>query len=78
MISVSYLPHYYSHDYHPFAGRILREIQKSGLERELIAVVLARAKTGPFSIRHPNQVAKDEWEANLLDDEALPVLDAIF
>jgi hypothetical protein len=75
---VSYLTHYYSHYDLAITGRTLREIKQSGLERELIEVVLSRVRTGPFAVHHPDQVAKDVWEENLLDDEALPALGAIF
>ena len=75
---ISYLAQYYSRYDRAITGRTLREIKQSGLERELIEVVLARVKKGPFAVRHPDQVAKDVWQENLLDDEALPALGAIF
>jgi len=75
---ISYLAHYYSHYDRAITGRTLREIKQTGLERELIEVVLANVKKGPFAVRHADQVAEDVWEENLLDDEALPALGAIF
>ena len=75
---ISYLTHYYSHYDRAITGRTLREIKKSGLERELIEVVLEKVKKGSFAVRHADQVARDVWEENLLDDEALPPLGAIF
>jgi hypothetical protein len=76
--SVSYLKRYYSLSERPIEGRTLREIKRSGLERELIDIVLARVKKGPFAVRRSDQIAKDVWEENLLDDEAIPALGAIF
>jgi hypothetical protein len=75
---ISYLTHYYSQYDRAITGRTLREIKQSGLERELIEVVLAKVKKGPFTIHHADQVARDAWEENLLDDEALPAFGAIF
>jgi len=78
--NTSYLKHYYS-NYD--AGRIkdrklLREIRESGLEHELREAILARAQSSVSAKRGKDQVARDVFEANLLDDEALPVLDVIF
>jgi len=75
---ISYLTYYYSHYDQAIRGRTLRAIKRSGLERELIDIVLARVKKGPFSVRHFDQVAKDVFEENLLDDESLPPLGMIF
>lgn len=75
---ISYLTHYYSLYDRAITGRTLREIKNSGLERELTEVVLGNVKTGPFAVHKADQVAKDVWEENLLDDEALPPLGAIF
>lgn len=76
--NIYYFTYYYSLSDRPIEGRTLRQIRSTGLERELIAVVLARVKNGPFAVRHPDQVAKDVWQENLLDDEALPALGMIF
>lgn len=75
---ISYLTAYYFHYDRAIKGQRLREIQRSGLERELVDVVLARVKKGPFAVHHSDQVAKDAFEENLLDDESLPALGMIF
>ncbi len=75
---ISYLKNYYSHYDDSITGRKLRDIRKSGLERQLSDVVLTRVRKSVFAKRHADQVARDVFEANLLDDEALPVLDIIF
>jgi hypothetical protein len=72
--------HYYS-NYD--AGRIkdrklLREIRESGLEQELRETILASVQSSVFAKRGKDQIVRDVFEANLLDDEALPVLDVIF
>jgi hypothetical protein len=59
-------------------GKLLREIKESGLEQELRDAILARVKSSVFAKREKDQVSRDVFEANLLDDEALPVLDIIF
>ena len=76
----SYLREYYSnYDSGRIKdGKLLREIKKSGLEQELRDVILARVKRSVFAKREKDQVARDVFEANLLDAEALPVLDIIF
>jgi len=78
--NTSYLKHYHS-NYD--AGRIkdrkvLREVRESSLEQELREAILARLQTSGFAKRGKDQVMRDVFEANLLDDEALPVLDVIF
>jgi hypothetical protein len=78
--NTSYLRDYYS-NYD--SGRIkdrksLREIKESGLEQELRDVILSRVKSSVFVKRGKDQVARDVFEANVLDDEALPILDIIF
>lgn len=75
---ITYLTTYYSHYDRAISGRTLRDIQGTGLQRELKNIVLARVRKGPFAVRHPDQVAKDVWEENILDDEALPAIGAIF
>jgi hypothetical protein len=60
-------------------GRLLREIKKVGLEGQLRAAVLKRQEGWVDYVRkevgYRRGVARGEMEANLLDDEALPVLD---
>jgi hypothetical protein len=75
---VSYLPYYYSHYDGAINDQRLREIRRTGLERDLINIVLAHVKNGPFAVHHSDQVAKDVFEDNLLDDDALPALGVIF
>jgi hypothetical protein len=78
--STSYLRFYYfNYDTGAIKDKkVLREIRESGLEQELQEAILARVKTSAFAKREKNAVKRDIFEANLLDDEALPVLDIIF
>lgn len=78
--NTSYLRHYYSnYDTDQIKDRkLLREIRESGLERELREAILKSVQSSVFAKRGKAQVARDVFEANLLDDEALPVLDIIF
>jgi len=78
--STSYLRFYYT-NYE--TGKIkdrklLREIKESGLEQELEEAILARVKSSPlFAKRGKDSVRRDTLEVNLLDDEALPILDIV-
>ena len=76
----SYMKHYYSnYDTGQIKDRkLLREIRESRLEQELRETILASVQSSVFAKRGKDQVARDVFEANLLDDEALPVLDIIF
>lgn len=78
--STSYLRFYYSnYDTGEIKDKnLLREIKESGLEQELQEIILARVKTSAFATYKKGQVKRDVFEANILDDEALPVLDIIF
>ena len=76
--SVLYFPTYYSWTDRPLQGRILDEIEKSGLKSQLISAVLARVEKGPFTVRQPLQNAKGIWEESLFDDEALPAFGTEF
>jgi hypothetical protein len=77
--SVTYFQRYYpDSDEYVIKGRRLHEIERSGLAQELSDAVLARVRKGPFAIHHPDQVDTDEFQANVLDDESLPVIDRIF
>ncbi len=59
--------------------RLLREIKRGGLEEQLRAAVLKRLEGWVDSVRkdvrYKGGGAQGEMEADLLDDEALPVLD---
>ena len=55
----------------------LQEIEKSRLARKLQDVIIAKLKGSRFAIREKGSTSKDDFEANLLDDEALPVLHII-
>jgi hypothetical protein len=58
---------------------ILRQIRKSGLERELSAALLSKLKASKmFAKREPGVGGEERFLAFLLDDEALPVIDFIF
>lgn len=78
--STSYLRFYYSnYDTGEIKDKkLLSEIKESGLEQELKEIILARVKTSAFATYKKGQVKQDVFEANILDDEALPVLDVIF
>jgi hypothetical protein len=75
---ITFLSSYYSHYDKGIGGEVLKQIRKSGLEAVLVTVVLERVKKSAFATRHKDQVLRDKFEANVLDDEALPVLDIIF
>ena len=80
IVSTSYLRFYYS-NYD--TGRIkdknlLREIEESGLKQELEEAILAEQKTSAFAVYDKERLKQDSYEANILDDEALPALYAVF
>ena len=58
--------------------QLLREIRESGLEQELGEAILTSLQNSVFAKREKNRASPDRFLANLLDDEALPVLDIIF
>jgi hypothetical protein len=76
----SYSKHYYTnYDADIIKDRkLLRAVRESGLEQELRDALLQELRTSVFAKRRKDQVARDKFLANLLDDEALPVLDIIF
>ena len=58
------------------SGKLLREIRKSGLERDLKDAIVARIKR--FERRYQAGNVKDDDEYHyLLDDETLPIIDFV-
>jgi hypothetical protein len=73
---VRYLRQYYCYEGEVTGGKLLREIRKSGLERDLKDAIVARIK----GFERPYQAgnAKDDDEYHyLLDDETLPIIDFV-
>jgi hypothetical protein len=79
----SYLRHYYRYDSRVRDRDLLRQVNESGLGRELRDAVLARARADvPRIMENVRQTAgarpskaHGTLYLNLLDDEALPILD---
>jgi hypothetical protein len=73
---VHYLRRYYCYEGQVTSGKLLREIRKSGLERDLKDAIVARIKR--FERRYQAGNVKDDDEYHyLLDDETLPIIDFV-
>ena len=61
-------------------SKILRSIEKTGLESHLKAAILARVQNSEFAkLRKRHGIASpDEFEALLFDDESLPLSYLVF
>jgi len=73
---VDYLRRYYCYEDEVKGGKLLQQIHKSGLAKELEEAIIARIKQLELPYQ-PEYVKEGESYHNLLDDELLPIIDFV-
>jgi hypothetical protein len=73
--NVSFLRHYYRYDTRIKDRKLLQQFRRLGLEQEVRDAILMRAKADLAQRMKNQRRANGTLYLNLLDDEALPILD---